>query len=231
MEKKSAVVLFSGGLDSTVSLYWAKKNFGSVLALIIDYQQKHVLETRMAQTIASKCQIPYQLIKLPLGDVLTSALTVKKRDIPKSLSMSKDAEGVPFTYVPFRNGIFLSLAAGFAESRDIYDIVTGFNRIDTPDYPDTTEEFTGMMEDVINCGTGATLRKKKFIIHTPLIQKTKQEIILMGIDLGADLSHSISCYRGGESPCLKCPSCEIRMRAFESLGIVDPLIKRLKEET
>lgn len=230
MQKKTAVVLFSGGLDSTVSLYWARRNFESVEALIIDYQQKHALETRMARTIASRCHVRSKLIKLPLGDLLTSALTDESRDIPDSLSSAKDDAGIPFTYVPFRNGIFLSVAAGFAESRGIYDLVTGFNRIDTPDYPDTTEVFSRKMEDVINCGTGASRRGEVFSIHTPLIGMTKDEIILMGVDLNADLSYSISCYRGGEMPCGRCPSCDVRARAFEKLNMEDPLIRRLKEE-
>ena len=102
--------------------------------------------------------------------------------------------------------------------------------IDTPDYPDTTEAFTKKMEDAINQGTSASITGKTFKIHTPLIGKSKKEIIRMGLELGADYSYSISCYRGEEIPCLKCPSCDIRNNAFKQLNMEDPLITRLKKE-
>ena len=230
MEKEKAVILFSGGIDSTTALYWAMKEFSKVKALIIDYSQKHVIETEMAKKIVSFLNIEHRLLELPLKDIVSSSLMDEKKEIPGSIEDSKDKSGVPVTYVPFRNGVFLSLAAAHAESENIFNIVTGFNLIDTPDYPDTTTEFTDKMEDVINQGTSASITGKKFKIHTPLIKRTKKEIIELGLGLGADYSYSVSCYRGGEIPCLKCPSCDTREKAFKGLNIEDPLITRLKKE-
>jgi 7-cyano-7-deazaguanine synthase len=225
-----AVVLFSGGVDSTTALDWACHTFPGVEAMIVNYGQRHSIEVEMARQIADARSIRAQVIQFPLNDILFSALTNDNRAIPQSLAESKNDEGVPYTYVPFRNGIFLSLAAGFAESRNIQHIVTGFNLIDTPDYPDTTEAFTQKMEAAINQGTSASITGRQFHIHTPLIGKSKKEIIEMGLELGTDYSYSISCYRGQEAPCLKCPSCDIRNQAFQQLNMEDPLITRLKKE-
>lgn len=230
MKNEKAVVLFSGGLDSTTALYWAKKTFKHVLAMVVDYDQRHNIETEMAQKTAEGLNVDVHLINFPLKNIVYSALIDKDKPIPDSLATSKNEEGVPITYVPFRNGIFLSLAAAFAESRGIFDIVTGFNLVDTPDYPDTTEAFTKKMEDAINQGTSASITGRHFTLHTPLIRKSKKEIVEMGLELNAEYTYSVSCYRGGEIPCLKCPSCEIRNNAFEQLNMEDPLITRLKKE-
>lgn len=230
MKNEKAVVLFSGGLDSTTALYWAKETFQEVFALMVNYSQRHSIETQMAPKIANQLKVEAHLIEFPLKDIVYSALIDKDKEIPNSLAASKNEAGIPFTYVPFRNGIFLSLAAAFAESRQFFNIVTGFNRIDTPDYPDTTESFTKKMEDAINQGTSTAITGKRFKIHTPLIAKSKKEIIQWGLELGADYSYSVSCYRGEEIPCLKCPSCDIRNSAFNQLNMEDPLITRLKKE-
>lgn len=230
MNEKTAVVLFSGGLDSTTALYWARKNFSQVTALIFYYSQRHNIEVKMAEKIATRLGIEYRIEELPLQNLVKSALINREADIPESLATSRDESGMPFTYVPFRNGILLAVTAAFAESKGIFNLVTGFNCIDTPDYPDTTETFTKKMEEAINQGTSASKKDFKFKIQTPLIKMTKREIIQFGYKLDADYSYSISCYRGDERPCLACPSCDIRSRAFEELGIEDPLIRRLREE-
>ena len=227
---KKALILFSGGLDSTTVLYWAKYRFKEVLPVIIDYSQKHSIEVKNGVRIAEMNGLEYIRIRFPLNEVLGSALLDTNIEIPDSLNSAKDEKGVPHTYVPFRNGIFLSLAAGIAETRGIRNILTGFNLIDTPDYPDTTKLFSDKMEEVINIGTSASITGEKFKIITPLIKKSKKEIIELGLELGADYSFSVSCYRGGEMPCLKCPSCDIRQAAFDEIGIEDPLINRLKTE-
>ena len=227
--KKNALLLFSGGIDSTTSLYWGKHKF-NLTALIFDYAQNHLIEVKMAEKIARMNEVNSLKIKLPFRNLIKSSLIDADSRIPDSLAESKDSEGVPLTYVPFRNGIFLSLAAAVAESHQSYDIITGFNIIDTPDYPDTTLKFTQKMQEAINCGTTASLRGEKFIIHTPLINKDKKEIIKFGLSMGADYSYSVSCYRGSVIPCLKCPSCDIRKTAFADLGMIDPLIKRLIKE-
>jgi 7-cyano-7-deazaguanine synthase len=197
--------------------------------MIINYAQRHSIEVNMAQQIAAQLKVETHVIQFPLKDIVFSALIDKDKEIPESLAASKNEAGIPFTYVPFRNGIFLSLAAAFAESREIFNLVTGFNLIDTPDYPDTTAAFTKKMEAAINQGTSASITGNTFKIHTPLIGKSKKEIIQMGFELGADYSYSISCYRGDEVPCLKCPSCDIRGSAFKQLNKEDPLITRLKK--
>ncbi len=228
--KNPAVLLFSGGIDSTTALYWGIKHFSRVETLIFNYGQRHVIEVLMAEKIAVGMGIPFRIIELPLNELVSSALTDETRDIPDSLSLSRNERGIPFTYVPFRNGIMLSMAAAYAESREISNIITGFNVIDSPDYPDTTGKFVDKMEQAINQGTSAAVIGKSFILHAPLMDKTKPEIIEWGMKRGADYSFSVSCYRGKEVPCLKCPSCEIRMDAFKQLDIPDPLILRLEKE-
>ncbi len=230
MIKQTAVILFSGGLDSTTALYWARETFSATTAMVIHYAQRHSIEVTMARSIAQRLGVEAHFIQFPLKDIVYSALIDRDKTIPESLAASKNEAGVPLTYVPFRNGIFLSLAAAFAESREIYNIVTGFNLIDTPDYPDTTAAFTQKMEAAINQGTSASITGTQFRIHTPLIGKSKKEIIEMGMALGVDYSYSVSCYRGDEIPCLRCPSCDIRNSAFMQLNMEDPLIGRLKKE-
>jgi len=228
--KEKALILFSGGVDSTTVLYWAKVNFSAVLPVIIDYSQKHSIEVDHALKIAAMNKMEALLIRFPLKGILGSALLNEQQPIPESLAAAKDERGIPETYVPFRNGIFLSLAAGIAETRGIRHILTGFNLIDTPDYPDTTSTFAGKMEAAINEGTTASITGDRYRIHTPLADKTKKDIIKLGLELGADYSYSISCYRGKEMPCLKCPSCDIRQNAFNEIGIPDPLISRINRE-
>jgi 7-cyano-7-deazaguanine synthase len=226
---ESALVLFSGGLDSTTALYWARREFRTLHCLSVDYGQKHRIELQKAKHITGTLNVPHTVLSVPLQGAAFSALLDTDRRIPVSISSNTARQTPPPTYVPFRNGIFLSLAAAVAESRSIFHLVTGFNVIDSPDYPDTTPSFTRKMQEAINSGTGL-FRSRPLTIHTPLIHKTKPEIIKFGLKMGADYAHSISCYRGDESPCHRCPACEIRQEAFNDLGIKDPLIQRLEGE-
>jgi 7-cyano-7-deazaguanine synthase len=230
MKDEEALILFSGGIDSTTALYWARNIFSTCHSLIVDYGQKHRLEVEMAQKIAGNLRSPYHVINLPLKGIAKSALMDQETEIPKSLQKAKNQQGIPHTYVPFRNGIFLAFAAAYGEPRGITHLVTGFNLIDSPDYPDTTKIFTRKMEEAINHGTSAVVTGKKIKIHTPLIGKSKKEIIQMGLQLKADYSYSITCYNGMEKPCMACPSCEIRDQAFKQLNMEDPLITRLGKE-
>ncbi len=227
---KKALILFSGGIDSTTVLYWAKQKFEKILLVIIDYSQKHKIEVKNAIRIAEQNNLEFLHLRFPLGELLGSALLDPDWEIPDSLETVKNSRGIPETYVPFRNGIFLSLAAGIAETRNITNILTGFNLIDTPDYPDTTKSFTEKMEAAINEGTTPSITGNEYNVLTPLINKSKKEIIEMGLALNADYSYSVSCYRGEEMPCLSCPSCDIREGAFREIGIEDPIISRLKME-
>jgi 7-cyano-7-deazaguanine synthase len=228
--KEGAVILFSGGIDSTTALHWARRKFNGVRALIIDYAQKHCIEVLIARGIASEMGVPHDVLVMSLKNLLHSALLDDNLTIPESLAQACKEPGVPSTYVPFRNGIFLALAAAYGESHSCRHLVTGFNSIDSPDYPDTTASFSKKMAAAINQGTSASKGGAKFKLHTPLINLNKKEIIELGLSLGADYSYSLSCYRGREVPCGRCPSCDIRARAFGQLGLEDPLLARMKRE-
>jgi 7-cyano-7-deazaguanine synthase len=228
---KRAVVLFSGGIDSTTALYWALKRYSPLWALIFDYGQRHRIEVEMAKRIAYNLGVGCEVATLPLPGLLSSALLGESGPpIAGSLAASRREPGPPSTYVPFRNGIFLAVAAAYAESRGCRNLVTGFNAVDIPDYPDTTEAFTRKMQAAINQGTSAAKGGPRFKVHAPLARLRKKEIIELGCKLGVDYSHSVSCYRGGEVPCGRCPSCDIRARAFGELGRRDPLLERLRKE-
>jgi 7-cyano-7-deazaguanine synthase len=228
--KEGAIVLFSGGIDSTTALYWARKRFAPLRALVFDYGQRHRVEVRMAKAIAAGLKVECVVVKLPLQGLLRSALLADGRPIAASLAESRREPGPPSTYVPFRNGIFLAVAAACAESFGCRRLVTGFNSVDAPDYPDTTAAFASKMAAAINEGTSAGRGGPRFRIDAPLASLSKKEIIAMGIGLGADYSRSVSCYRGGEVPCGRCPSCDVRRRAFAGLAMADPLLQRLRRE-
>ena len=227
---KGAIVLFSGGIDSTTALYWARNKFDPVRALVFDYGQQHRIEVAMAKKVAAGLKVDCDVVPLPLRGLLRSALLADGLPIPGSLAEARGLPGLPATYVPFRNGIFLALAAAVAESHGSRHLVTGFNSIDTPDYPDTSERFSRKMAAAINEGTAASRGGPRFKVHAPLVRLSKKEIIALGFELGADYSHAVSCYRGSELPCGRCPSGDIRARAFADLGRVDPLIERLRRE-
>jgi 7-cyano-7-deazaguanine synthase len=227
---KGAVVLFSGGIDSTTALYWARKRFEPVRALIVDYGQEHRIEVDMARKTAEKLGVAFDVLVLPLRGLLASALLSDGSAIPASLAEARREPGAPPTYVPFRNGIFLALAAACGETHSCRHLVTGFNSVDSPDYPDTTPAFSRKMAAAINQGTTAAQGRGRFRLHTPLAALSKERIITLGFELGADFAYSVSCYRGSESPCGHCPSCDIRARAFAALGRRDPLLARLEKE-
>ncbi len=228
--KPGAIVLYSGGIDSTTALYWARERFAPLRAIIFDYGQTHGIEVALARKTAARLGIDCDVVELPLRGLLSSALLADGRPIAASLAESRREPGPPSTYVPFRNGIFLAIAAAYGESHGCRRLVTGFNSVDTPDYPDTTPAFARKMAAAVNEGTSAKKGGGRFRIHTPLGCLNKREIIALGLNIGADYSHSVSCYRGSEVPCLRCPSCDIRSRAFAELGMEDPLLRRLRQE-
>ncbi|MDP2915208.1 MAG: 7-cyano-7-deazaguanine synthase QueC [Candidatus Aminicenantes bacterium] len=225
--KQKAVVLFSGGIDSTTALHWALHRAKDVHALTFDYGQRHKVEVRMAGIAARKLGVPRTVLKIDLGQVGGSALTDPAIRLPRFKKLSELRPGPPATYVPFRNGILLAFAAAWAEARAIREIVCGFNVIDSPDYPDTRPEFVRAIERAINAGTKAAFGAARMKIVAPFVRFKKSDIIRWGLAHGVDYSYAVSCYAGNEIPCGTCSSCLLRERAFAEAGARDPLIERL----
>jgi len=223
------VVVFSGGLDSTTALYWAREVFREVYVLTFFYGQRHALEVEMARKIARRVGVKeHGFLEVDLTQIGGSALTDPALEVP--LDREPVQEGIPITYVPFRNGIFLSLAAAWAEVRGVSHVVGGWNAVDFSGYPDCREGFLRAMERAINLGTKAGVEGRPFTIHAPLIHLSKAQIISLGLSLGADYSWSLSCYTGREVPCGRCDSCILRARGWRAVGIMDHLLERLMRE-
>ena len=227
---KKSIVLFSGGLDSTTAIYWALERYEKVFALTFDYGQRNRIELDMAGKVAQKLSVPQKILRVNLKQIGGSSLTDTKLSLPQYEKMEESEEGLPSTYVPFRNGIFLALAAAWAEVVGIKQIVCGFNVIDSPNYPDTRKQFVQAMQEAINLGTKASLSPEKIQIIAPFLKMKKSDIIKEGLSLSVDYSFAISCYCGEEIPCQKCSSCVLRQKAWEEVGLQDPLILRLEEE-
>jgi len=227
---KYALVLFSGGLDSTTALYWAIDKYERVHALTFDYGQRHRIEVQFSQKIAKGLDIPLKILQMDMQQIGGSSLTDPARPLPPLDRSAWEKDGPPSTYVPFRNGIFFALATAWADVHGQTEIVCGFHVLDSPDYPDTRREFVEAMEEAINLGSKAAYGKARISIQAPFLEMNKAEIVKSGLALGADYSHSISCYRGAEIPCMECVSCQMRQKAWEEVGIADPLILRLKKE-
>lgn len=226
----SCVVLFSGGLDSTTALAWALARYDRVHALAFDYGQRHRVEIGLARKAARRLGVPLTVLKVDLRQVGGSALTDPAIPLPRSPRPAKRRTGPPATYVPFRNGIFLALAAAWAEARGLQDLVCGFHVADSPDYPDTTKEFVRAMEKAIRAGTKAAFGGPRARVVAPFVGLSKAAIVRKGLALGADYSYSISCYSGREVPCGTCSSCRFRARAWKAAGREDPLLVRLRKE-
>jgi 7-cyano-7-deazaguanine synthase len=229
-QSRKALVLFSGGIDSTTALYWAQGRYADVAALSFDYGQRHRVELTLARRLARRLRLPHRVLKVDLRQVGGSALTDRSVSLPRFPRHQDIGPGLPATYVPFRNGIFLALAAAWAEAKGIDDIVCGFNTIDSPNYPDTRASFVRAMQRAIDLGTGTASNGGRIRIAAPFIRMKKSEIIRLGLSLGADYSFSISCYGGREVPCRRCSSCLLRKRAWEEAGIKDHLLIRLRKE-
>jgi 7-cyano-7-deazaguanine synthase len=166
---------------------------------------------------------------LNLDEIGGSALTQKDIPIPQRGSAAEvmGSNGIPITYVPFRNGIFLSIAAAYAEVKGISHLVGGWNSVDYSGYPDCRREFLNVMERAITLGSKAGVEGRPFAIHAPLISLSKTEIIVLGLSLGADYSLTLSCYRGEEPPCETCDSCLLRADGWRRLGFMDQATERM----
>ncbi len=218
---RRAIVLLSGGLDSATTLYLAQSKGYECQCLIIDYGQRHKREVMAAQAIARKADSPFQIIRLqfPWGG---SALTDWRRPVPTDRSFQKIGQGIPSTYVPARNTIFLSCALSFAEGIGADSIFIGANAIDFSGYPDCRPAYYRAIQRVARLGTKAGVEGKPIRIRTPLIRKNKAQIIRMGIRLAVPYHLTWSCYRGASHPCGRGDSCLLRAKGFQEAGEKDP---------
>lgn len=221
-----AIVLLSGGLDSTTSLYWAKNKGYKTFALLFDYGQRHRRELKHAVRIAEKTNTPYHLMRFSLPWKGSSLLDDRSK-FPTERKFEEMVSGnIPNTYVPARNTIFLSFALSYADTIDADYIVIGVNAVDFSGYPDCRPNFIHAVQKMADLGTKNGSERRKIKILAPLIQMTKVEIIRLGIQLDAPYELTWSCYQGGTKPCEKCDSCIIRKKGFLEAKIQDPLIKK-----
>ncbi|BCG48852.1 7-cyano-7-deazaguanine synthase [Citrifermentans bremense] len=219
--QKKAVILYSGGLDSTTCLAIAKEQGFAPYALSFSYGQRHQQELEVAKRNARPMgAVDHLLVEFDLrkmgGSALTSDIEVPKEGV---------GEEIPVTYVPARNTIFLSFALGWAETLDCFDIFIGVNALDYSGYPDCRPEFIAAYETMANLATKAGVEGRRLKIHTPLISLTKAEIIQKGLSLGVDYSRTHSCYDPAEdgAACGRCDSCRLRLKGFAEAGMTDPV--------
>ena len=219
-----AVILLSGGLDSTTCLAIAKNQGFELYALTFNYGQRHDFELKSAQKIVDQYQVKnHSVVDIDLAQFGGSALT-DDIDVPKDRSESEMTD-IPLTYVPARNTVFLSLALAWAETLNAFDIFIGVNALDYSGYPDCRPEYIAAFEKTANLATKAGVSGTNFKIHTPLINMKKSEIILNGLQLGVDYSLTSSCYDPLKDgvPCGHCDACILRLRGFQEAGTLDPL--------
>ena len=217
---KKAVILVSGGLDSTTVVAMAKSQGYDCYTLSFDYGQRHRSELEAAERVSRLMAVQeHKVVKLDLGTIGGSALTDASIDVPE-----EETSGIPVTYVPARNTVFLSIALGWAEVLGANDIFLGVNAVDYSGYPDCRPEYIGAFEAVANLATKSAVEGQKLSIHAPLIDMTKAQIVQAGMALGVDYSQTVSCYQAnleGEA-CGKCESCRLRRQGFEQAGLEDP---------
>ncbi len=219
-EPKKAVVLLSGGLDSATTLAIARGEGYACHAISFRYGQRHAAELAAARRVAQQLgAVEHKTVGIDLDEIGGSALTDPHMEVPTS-----PAEGIPVTYVPARNTVFLALALGWAEVLGARDIFIGVNAVDYSGYPDCRPEFVAAFERVANLATRAGVEGERFRIRTPLIHLSKAEIIREGTRLGVDYALTVSCYAADQEgrACGVCDSCRLRRAGFEAAGISDP---------
>lgn len=219
MVNDAAIVVFSGGQDSTTCLYWALSKFSKVIAVSFDYGQKHKIELESAKNICKLANIEHQIVEFDLfsklgGNSLTGDLEV--------LDSQQDGE-LPNSFVPGRNILFLSSVACIAYNKKIQHIVTGVCETDFSGYPDCRDTTIKSLQVTLNLAM-----ESNFVIHTPLMWMTKAQSVDFAVELGAidALSLSHTCYNGLYPPCMKCPACELRAKGFKEAGYKDPIFQR-----
>ncbi len=228
---KPAVVLLSGGLDSATTAAIARARGFAVHALSIDYGQRHRFELESAVRVAEAQHVAsHRVLTIDLDSLGGSALTAQI-DVPQGRTDKQMEEGIPITYVPARNTIMLSMALGFAEVLGAADLFIGVNAVDYSGYPDCRPEFIEAFEQVANLATKAGIEGSlRFRIRTPLIDMTKAEIILRGMELGVDYSLTHTCYAPDKLgvACGRCDACQLRRKGFAEAGLVDPIVYQNK---
>ena len=230
---KTAVVLFSGGQDSTTCLFLAKTLYDRVVALSVNYGQRHALELQAAREIAARAGVPHYVVELPEYGALvgsSTALVAPREDIDPlplwaagGLEDDKAPAGLPTSFVPGRNALLLTLAASWAATMNVRDVVTGVCQTDYSGYPDCREEFVLAMQAALNLAMPSSLRPMR--LHTPLMHLTKAETVKLARRLpGAwdALALSVTCYDGQRPGCGTCPSCALRAKGFAEAGEQDP---------
>jgi len=226
---RQAVVLLSGGLDSTVTSYIARKDIGKtgkLYAITFEYGQRHAKEIDLAIDTAGTLGVTeHKIFSIELADLVQSSLVIEGTT-GESLQQvpTGPVAGIPSTWVPQRNSIFLALAFAYAEMMSADLVYTGFNVKDYSGYPDCRPEFVEKIQQALNLASKQFVETGKGIgIACPVMHKTKAEIIQIGLNLGVDFGRTWSCYQGLEKACGVCPSCRIRLAAFREVGIVDPV--------
>lgn len=227
MAEKKAIVLLSGGLDSSTTLAIARSEHFQCHALTFRYGQRHNREIEAAVKVAGFLgAVEHRIIDIDLAVFGGSALTDSKIAVPKDRNNLENSEEIPLTYVPARNTIFLSYALAWAEVLGAFDIFIGVNSTDYSGYPDCRAEFISAFEKTANLATAAAVKGKgRYCIHTPIIDMAKAQIILRGTELGVDYSLTHSCYdpdSRGRS-CGRCDSCRLRLKGFAEAGLTDPI--------
>lgn len=223
--KATAVVLLSGGLDSATAAAWAIAQGERLAALSIDYGQRHRVELEAAGEVAASLGISdHTIMPIDLAAFGGSSLVDNEQAVPKGRSDAAIASGIPSTYVPARNTVFLALALALAESRGASRLVLGVNAVDYSGYPDCRPEFLDAFRQLANLATKAGVEGSRFEVLAPLVSLTKADIIRTGLDLGVDYALTTSCYdpEPDGRPCGSCDSCRIRAAGFAAVGVPDP---------
>ena len=219
-----AVILLSGGLDSSTVLYQAKADGYECYAISFDYQQRHRRELQSADAIARCANVKeHQVVSFDLRQWGGSALTDDSMDLPEHRCVDQMSQDIPITYVPARNTIFLSFGLSYAEAIDAQALYIGVNALDYSGYPDCRPDYIQAMQHVFELGTKQGREGQTIKIVTPLIDLKKTAIIELGNQLGVPWEKTWSCYAGGDVACGVCDSCQLRLAAFAELGLNDPL--------
>jgi len=214
-----AVILLSGGLDSTVTLAQALEDGHEVIALSFRYGQRHTKELESAKSVCRYYGIEHVILDMDMSS-FRSALTKKDIEVPENREIGSE---IPVTYVPARNIVFLSVAAGICESMDADRIYIGANAIDYSGYPDCRPEFFAAFAEMLSKGTKAGVEGRPIKIETPIIHMSKADIVRLGKKLNVPLRLTWSCYSGGEKACGHCDSCILRLKGFSEAGYIDEI--------